>query len=181
MPAHIFGVGPYVVPGILQRVEVPDRALNWQIQQGSLGGLGAATIWRGVKLDEGGIVVTTLLTSSDGRPLEDADEAAAAWSSWLATIHPDTKRTPPAWDLSHPLLAAQWPPILRGSHSKNKMVPYSDSTIAWVGSVVLIEYKPLKLATPAQPDPAKLDDKTATPQDKNEQRIQELLEKMRNG
>ena len=47
------------------------------------------------------------------------------------------------------MLAAQRPRIQRGAHSKNKMVPFSDRAIAWVGSLVLIEYRPLKLARPA--------------------------------
>ena len=76
MPAHVFGIGPYVVPGIVQNVEVPDRALTWQITQGAAGGIGAATIWRGVKIDEGGIIITTLITDDLDNVVQDADDAA---------------------------------------------------------------------------------------------------------
>lgn len=181
MPAHIFGIGPYIVPGIVQRVEVPDRALTWQITQGAAGGIGAATIWRGVKIDEGGIVITTLITDDAGLVVQDADDAARRWGAFIDLVHPMPTQKPPTWDLVHPMLAAQRPQIQRGAHSKNKMVPHSDRTIAWVGSLVILEYKPLKLARPAEPDPAKLDSNTVTPQNKREAYALELVNKVKNG
>lgn len=182
MPADVFTIGPYPVPGILQGVEVPDRALVWQVSQGALGGIGASTTWRGVKIDEGGIVITTLITNDADEPVEDADEAARIWGAYLDKVHPDCEtKKPPAWDVSHPMLAAQRPRIKRAAHSKNKMVLYKDGLIAWVGSLVLIEYKPLKLATPAAPDPAKLDNVIVTPQDANEELIQVLKHKVNYG
>jgi hypothetical protein len=181
MPAHIFGIGPYVVPGILQSVEVPDRALNWQIMQGAAGGIGAATIWRGVKLDEGGIVVTTLITDEAGRVVQDADHAARLWGGFLDLVHPKATQKPPTWDLVHPLLDAQRPRIQRGAHSKNKMTIYAERSIAWIGSIVILEYKPLKLARPAEPDPAKLDSDVVTPQNKREAYALELANRIKNG
>ena len=177
MPSDVFMIGSsYRVPGILQGVEVPDRALVWQVSQGSLGGIGASTTWRGVKLDEGGIVVTTIITDASGAIEKDCDEAARIWGAWLDLIHPESgTKKPPAWDISHPLLAAQRPQIRRAAHSKNKMVQLAEGKRAWVGSIVLIEYKPLRLATPAAPDPAALDNTTPTPQDKNELAIQQLM------
>jgi hypothetical protein len=181
MPAHIFKIGPYDVPGILQNVEVPDRALTWQITQGAAGGIGAATIWRGVKIDEGGIIITTLITDDAGLVVQDADDAARRWGAFVDLVHPKATTKPPTWDLSHPLLSAQRPMIQRGAHSKNKMLPYAKNSIAWVGSLVIIEYRPLKLARPAEPDPAKLDSNTVTPQNKREVLALELIEKVKNG
>lgn len=181
MPAWEFGIGPYIVPGVLQGVEVPDRALNWQITQGALGGIGASTIWRGTKIDEGGIVITTLITDVDGLVIEDADEAARVWGAFLDQVHPQAGTAkPPAWDLRHPLLDAQRPRIQRGAHSKNKMVLFREGSIAWLGSLILIEFKPLKLATPAPPDPAKLSDKEETPQNARQRQIAELIDKVNN-
>lgn len=181
MPSNVFNIGPYVVPGILQYVEVPDRALNWQVTQGAAGGVGAATIWRGVKIDEGGIVITTLITNDAGEVVQDADEAARLWGAFLDLVHPQAIAKPPTWQLSHPLLEAQRPRISQGAHSKNKMVLFDKSKIAWLGSLVLIEYKPLKIARPAAPDPAKLDNNEFTPQTAKERRVAELIEKVRNG
>lgn len=181
MPAHIFGIGPYVVPGIIQNVEVPDRALTWQITQGAAGGIGAATIWRGVKIDEGGVIITTLITDELDNVVQDADDAARRWRAFLELVHPKPTTKPPTWDLSHPLLSAQSPIIQRGAHSKNKMLPFGKNSIAWVGSLVLIEYRPLKLARPAEPDPAKLDNVTVTPQNKQEIRLAELRDRVKYG
>jgi hypothetical protein len=181
MPAHIFNIGPYVVPGILQSVEVPDRALNWQVTQGSAGGIGAATIWRGVKLDEGGIVITTLITNARGEVEQDADEAARLWRSFLELVHPQGITKPPTWQISHPLLDAQQPRITQGAHSKNKMALFDKTKIAWLGSIVLIEYKALKIVRPGPPDPAKLDTKEVTPQTARERYALELVEKVKNG
>lgn len=182
MPAHIFDIGPYPVPGILQGVEVPDRAQVWQVSPGALGGIGASTSWRGMKIDEGGVVITTIITNSSGAVEKDADEAARIWGSYLDLIHPESEtKKPPAWDIGHPLLAAQRPRIKRAAHSKNKLFQLAEGKLAWVGSLVLIEYKPLRLATPAAPDPAKIDNVVVTPQDKNEIIIQQLLDKVNNG
>jgi hypothetical protein len=181
MPSHIFTIGPYVVPGILQSVEVPDRALNWQVTQGSAGGIGAATIWRGVKLDEGGIVITTLITNEAGEVVQDADEAARLWGAWLDLIHPQAIAKPPTWQIAHPLLEAQRPRITQGAHSKNKLALFDKSKLAWLGSIVLIEYKPLKIVRPGAPDPAKLDTKEVTPQTARERYALELVEKVKNG
>jgi hypothetical protein len=181
MPAHIFTIGPYTVPGILQSVEVPDRALNWQVTQGSAGGIGAATIWRGVKLDEGGIVITTLITDDSEIVIQDADEAARRWGAFLDLVHPKAIAKPPTWQIAHPLLEAQRPRITQGSHSKNKMALFDKTKLAWLGSLVLIEYKPLKIIRPAEPDPAKLDSKVVTAQTAREKYALELVEKVKNG
>ena len=181
MPSHIFTIGPYVVPGILQSVEVPDRALNWQVTQGSAGGIGAATIWRGVKLDEGGVVITTLITGESGEVTQDADEAARLWGSFIDLVHPQSIAKPPTWQIAHPLLDAQRPRITQGAHSKNKLALFDKSKLAWLGSIVLIEYKPLKIVRPGAPDPAKLDTKEVTPQTARERYALELVEKVKNG
>lgn len=181
MPSHVFSIGPYTVPGILQSVEVPDRALNWQVTQGSAGGIGAATIWRGVKLDEGGIVLTTLITDIGGTVIQDADEAARAWGAFLDLIHPKAIAKPPTWQIAHPLLEGQRPRITQAAHSKNKLGLFDKRSIAWLGSLVLIEYKPLKIIRPAAPDPAKLDSKEVTPQTAREKYALELVEKVKNG
>ncbi len=180
MPSHIFTIGPYVVPGILQSVEVPDRALNWQVTQGSAGGIGAATIWRGVKLDEGGVVITTLITGESGEVTQDADEAARLWGSFIDLVHPQSIAKPPTWQIAHPLLEAQRPRITQGAHSKNKLSLFDKTKIAWLGSLVLIEYKPLKIIRPAAPDPAKLDSKAVTPQTDQERRLASALGRARN-
>lgn len=181
MPSHIFTIGPHVVPGILQSVEVPDRALNWQVTQGSAGGIGAATIWRGVKLDEGGIVISTLVTDSNGAVVQDADEAARLWGSFIDLVHPQSIAKPPTWQIAHPLLEAQRPRITQGAHSKNKLSLFDKTKIAWLGSLVLIEYKPLKIIRPGAPDPAKLDSKEVTPQTARERYALELVNKVKNG
>jgi hypothetical protein len=181
MPAHIFKIGPYDVPGILQNVEVPDRALTWQITQGAAGGIGAATIWRGVKIDEGGIIITTLITDDAGLVVQDADDAARRWVAFIDLVHPKATTKPPSWDLAHPLLSAQRPQIQRGAHSKNKMMPFGKNSIAWVGVLVLIEYRPLKIARPAEPEPAKLESNTPTPQNKQEVLLRELEHQVRYG
>lgn len=181
MPADVFTIGPYTVPGALRRVEVPDRELVWQVTQGALGGVGAATIWRGVKVTEG-IVVTTLLTdpADPTRAVQDADEAARIWGAFLDLVHPQSLQKPPAWDVGHPLLDAQRPRVQRCSHSKNKLVPLNDSGLAWLGSIVLIEFKKLQPRTPAAPDPAKLDG-VEPPQTAAQKRIEELTNKVING
>jgi hypothetical protein len=181
MPSHEFIIGPYIVPGVLQSVEVPDRALNWQVTQGSAGGIGAATIWRGVKLDEGGILITTLVTNDAGEVEQDADEAARLWGAFIELIHPKPIAKPPTWQVAHPLLEAQRPRITQAAHSKNKLSLFDKSKIAWLGTLVLIEYKPLKIVRPAAPDPAKLDSKTVTPQTARERYALELAEKVKNG
>ena len=138
-------------------------------------------IWRGTKIDEGGIVITTLITDDQGYAIEDADEAARVWGAFLDQVHPQAGTAkPPAWDLRHPLLDGQRPRIQRGAHSKNKMVIYRDDKIAWLGSLILIEFKPLKLATPAAPDPAKLNDAEETPQNANQRQIAALVDKVNN-
>jgi hypothetical protein len=181
MPAHVFTIGPYTVPGILQSVEVPDRALNWQVTQGSAGGIGAATIWRGVKLDEGGIVITTLITDASGNVEQDADEAARLWGGFIDLVHPQAIAKPPTWQVAHPLLSAQRPRITQAAHSKNKLALFDKSKLAWLGSLVLIEYKPLKIVRPAAPDPAQLEDKQVTPQNDREAYALQLSERIRNG
>lgn len=181
MPSHEFIIGPYRVPGVLQSVEVPDRSLNWQVTQGSAGGIGAATIWRGVKLDEGGIVLTTLVTNDAGEVEQDADEAARLWGAFIDLIHPQAIAKPPTWQVAHPLLEAQRPRITQAAHSKNKLSLFDKSKIAWLGSLVLIEYKPLKIVRPAAPDPAKLDSKTVTPQNAREQYALELANRIKSG
>lgn len=181
MPSHEFIIGPYVMPGVLQSVEVPDRALNWQVTQGSAGGIGAATIWRGVKLDEGGIVITTLITNAAGEVEQDADEAARLWGAFLDLIHPQPIAKPPTWQIAHPLLEGQRPRITQGAHSKNKIALFEKSKIAWLGSLVLIEYKPLTIVRPAAPDPAKLDSSTVTPQNDREKYALQLADRIKNG
>lgn len=180
MPSHVFTIGPYTVPGVLQSVEVPDRALNWQVTQGSAGGIGAATIWRGVKLDEGGIVLTTLVTNDAGEVEQDADEAARLWGAFIELIHPKPIAKPPTWQVAHPLLEAQRPRITQAAHSKNKLSMFDKTKIAWLGTLVLIEYKPLKIVRPEAPDPAKLDSKTPTPQTARQQYRAELRTKAKN-
>jgi hypothetical protein len=182
MPAHEFMIGPHMVPGLLQGVEVPDRAQVWEVTQGALGGIGASITWRGVKIDEGGIIITTMITDSSGNVVDDADDAARLWGAYLDLIHPESgTKKPPAWDIAHPFIAATRPPIKRAAHSKNKMFLWKEDKLAYIGSLVLIEYKPLKSATPAAPDPAQLDSNTVTPQNKREQYALELVEKVKNG
>lgn len=183
MPADVFSIGPYVVPGVLQRVEVPERKLVWQVTQGALGGLGAATIWRGVQITEG-IVLTTLITDpvNPSSVVTSAEAAAALWGAFLDQIHPNPIAKPPAWDVGHPFLDAQRPRIQRCAHSTNKLASYKDGGwAAYVGSLVLLEFRPFKPVAPAAPDPAKLDSGVKPPQDAAEQQIQDLLSQVQNG
>lgn len=181
MSANVFTIGPYTVPGCLQSVEIPGRALVWQVTQGALGGIGAATIWRGVKITEG-IVVTTLITRRDDPNVaeSDADVAAAIWREFLLLVHPNPNAKPPSWDAGHPFLDAQIPRVQRVAHSENRFVPFGNKTLAYLGSLLIIESKPLKRVTPAAPDPAKIDG-VEPPQTAAQKRIAELTDKVING
>jgi hypothetical protein len=61
------------------------------------------------------------------------------------------------------------------------MALFDKTKIAWLGSIVLIEYKALKIVRPGPPDPAKLDTKEVTPQTARERYALELVEKVKNG
>jgi hypothetical protein len=167
--------GGIVVPGIVQSIELPERGINWQVQQG-VSGLGASTIWRGVKLIES-VKITTMLAKR-GAPMVEWDEAVAAWAEFLKTIDPaPLKRKPPAWDIDHPLFRMLWPPLGRVAHKSNRPAPAHDRGLAWLGIIEFIEYRPLKLATPGPPDPAQIDSRDQPPADAYEANFLSLMNK----
>lgn len=170
----IVRIGGTIVPGIVQSIELPERGLVWQVQQGTAG-LGAFTIWRGVKLIES-VKITTLLAKR-GATMAEWDEAVSDWSAFLRTMHPNPKLKPPAWDADHPLFRLRWPPLGRVSLKSNSTAPLGERGLAWLGVVEFIEYKPLKLATPGPPDPAQIDSRDEPPADAAEANLQSLLSK----
>lgn len=181
MAVSEFFVGPHLVPGALQKVVVPLRSLKWQVTGGATGGIGAGTTWRGVDIIES-VEITTLITDDNGRAISDLDDALAVWVPFLALVHPAPKSKPPAWDCTHALLVGVWPPLARMAHSKNGIASFrGDDGLSWLGTLVLIEFMPLKQATPAAPDPAKIDNREEGPQDAAERQMQELIDKVNTG
>lgn len=170
----IVRIGGAVVPGAVQSIELPERGMVWQVQQGSAG-LGAFTIWRGVKLIES-VKITTMLCKK-GAPPAEWDDAVDAWQTFMRAIHPNPKLKPPAWDADHALFRLLWPPLGRVSHKSNRPAPANDRGTAWLGVIELIEYRPLKLATPGPPDPAQIDSRDQPPADAEEANLQSLLSK----
>ncbi len=171
-------IGPTPIPGVIQPgIEIDGREINWQVQAG-VSGLGAATIFRGVKLIEN-IKVKTLL-AIPGKPQIQWDEAVALWTAFLRAIWPVTTVKPPAWDVDHPLFTLVYPPVSRVAHKLNRIVPFNSANTAWLAELTLIEYKPLKLAKPGPPDPAKIDGRDKPPKDAMEAEIEDLLNKAKN-
>lgn len=171
-----FVVGAIAVPGILQTVELPEREIIWNVQQG-VAGIGAYTIFRGIKIIET-VKVTTLLVKA-GAPRSEWDQAVAEWMSFLRTIHPSPTLKPPAWDVDYPAFRFLWPPLARMSHKANKIDQWKPGppATAYTATLTLIEYKPLKLAKPGPPDPAQIDSRDIPPRDAEERELAELLEK----
>lgn len=178
MSTSQFFVGPELVPGRLQRVEIPSRDLVWAVSQLGAGGVGASTIWRGVKVAEGGIVVTTLITDEQDNVVSNLEDAVAIWIPFLSLVHPNPKAKPPTWDCTHPLLISAWPFIGPLSIAGNKLVDFRNGDgLSWLGSIVFQEYFKAKRITPAAPDPAKLTNEAKGPVDKAEEMISDLAEK----
>lgn len=178
MSAGQFFVGSELVPGILQSVEIPSRDLVWQVTQGAAGGVGAATIWRGVKVAEGGTIVTTLITDEQGLVVSELEDAVGIWIPFLSLVHPNPKAKPPTWDCTHPLLTSVWPFMGPMAIAANKLVSFRNNDgLSWVGSLVLQEYFKFKRVTPAAPDPAKINNDQKGPADKAEEMILALAEK----
>jgi hypothetical protein len=171
-----FAIGSIVVPGKVQSVELPEREIIWNVQQG-VAGIGAATIFRGVKLIET-VKVTTLLAKL-GAPKAEWDQAVAEWVQFMRTIHPSPTLKPPAWDVDYPAFRILWPPLGRMSHKANKIDAWKAGppVTAYTATLTLIEYKPLKLAKPGPPDPAQIDSRDIPPRDAEEVELQELTEK----
>jgi hypothetical protein len=160
----IVRVGPHQVPGIVQSIELPERGIVWQVQQG-VAGIGAHTIWRGVKLIES-VKIKTLLAKRSAPHGPEWDEAAAAWMQFLRSIDPaPLVRSPPAWDVDNPLFRMLWPPLARCAHKSNVPTPANDKGLAWIGVLELIEYKKLKLAPAGPPEPAQIDSREVPPRD----------------
>jgi len=181
MPAYEFYIGPHLVPGVIQKVEVKPRQQNWQVQAGAAGGIGAATIWRGLKIDEDAVSISTLITDDAGKAVKDADDAVAIWTPFLTLIHPNPLVKPPAWSSFNPLLVGHWPIYETLSMKSNNIVPFRGDGLSWLGVLLLIEYKALKRAPVGPPDPAKLDDRSEGPADAAEREITELVNKALNG
>ncbi len=179
----IVRVGPYQVPGIVQSIALPERGINWQVQQG-VAGIGAATIYRGIKLIES-VKITTLLAKRQAPHGPEWEEAVSAWTQFLKSIHPIPTNTaatarPPAWDVDHPLFRLLHPPLARMSHKSNVPTPANDRGTAWFGVLELIEYKPLKLAPAGPPEPAQIDSREVPPRNATEQNRAALLDHARN-
>ncbi len=82
----------------------------------------------------------------------------ACGGAFIKLIHAEADSAkPPTWQVGASAPRAQRPRITQAAHSKNKLSLFDKSKIAWLGTLVLIEYKPLKIVRRAAPDPAKLD------------------------
>lgn len=169
-----FFIGPHIVPGIYQKISIPEAGVNWQISQGAGGGVGAATIWRGMKVPEGGISIETLLTDDDGLVVSDVSDAAAVWFPFLTLVHPNVKTKPPKFSCAHPLLIARQPPISDCAHYSNHIISPKGDHLSWHGILVLQAYYPFKRIAAAPPDPAIINDKTKGPADAFEAKLEAL-------
>lgn len=180
MAADEFFIGPHVVPGRVQKVEVKPREENWQIQLGAAGGLGAATIWRGIKIADDAVSITTLITDDAGNVVRNPDDAAAIWTPFLTLIRPSPTGKPPSWTCFHPLLLGHWPVYDTMALKSNNLIPFREDGLSWLGAILLIEYKQLKRAAVGPPDPAKIDDRRETPTSAAERQVAELVNKVIN-
>ena len=176
-----FFIGPHLVPGVIQRIEVKPRQENWQITMGAAGGIGAATIWRGLKIEDDAVSIETLITQ-DGDPLgavlRNPDDAAAVWTPYLTLLRPTATGKPPSWTCFHPLLLGHWPVYDKFALKANNLRAFRADGLSWVGSLLLVEYKPLRRAAVGPPDPAKIDANKTTPSDALEQEVNDLVNQL---
>lgn len=174
-PLWICKIGDAFVPGILQSIDTPLREINWQVQTG-VAGVGAATIYRGTKLIEEVTIRTRL--GKPGTLQTTWDEAVAEWDAFLAILYPNPLVRPPAFNIDHPIFARLRPKLTTVAIKANGVEKANDAGTVWDGVLKLIEYRPLKLATPAQPDPAQIDSRDQPPRTAAEQEIQDLLNRV---
>lgn len=175
MSAHPFFIGDsIVVPGLYQKIAVPSREINWTITGAAAGGLGAATVWRGVKIPEGGIVIETLLVDDAGNPIRDVEDATGIWVPFIFSMYPNPAVKPPVFSCFHPLLIARLPPIANCSIAAHDLVSPRGDHLSWHGILTLQAIVPQRKAAAAPPDPAKLSQKSSGPIDEVERQIDEL-------
>jgi hypothetical protein len=106
--------------------------------------------------------------------VSDVTDAAAIWVAFILSVYPDAKQKPPVFSCFHPLLVSTVPVISDCSVHSHQLVSPKNDHLSWHGVLTLQAIVPAKKIAAAAPDPAKITNKAAGPEDAAEEMLARL-------
>lgn len=134
-------IGPMVLPGVLLSIDGAEKPEKWLVQMG-IAVSNAVTVWRGTQLAE---AITLRMNLPDEASFD-------SYYDVQTLLRPKLGARPPSLAIVNAII--NFVGITRISNVSVKP-PKLAQGLSWVGEIVLIEYRPPKIAAVGPADPPK--------------------------